>query len=217
VKDMTNKEIADLIEKTGLVLTPSSYDQICEAARRLRELPDLTTPKGNKMKNPSELTNSELTFMLGQITEEYRQKESWSQVIPLVEAMKRIDAKPEPAPDPTPEPEPLTLRGLVEKHECLSRELSWRYHDPKANAPWKWQLSEDDWNCITDAKALTVVLGIVKRKCDERKRPDCWGWGKGIGHEGHRWLVQTLSRDEYHDTELEAIDALLTAMQVGKG
>jgi hypothetical protein len=115
-------------------------------------------------------------------------------------------------PDPTPEP--LTLRGLVEKHRCLSAELSWRHESPQSKSPWKWQLSEGDWNCITDAKALTVVRGIVRGLCHELG--GAWHPVDRDAPDG-KWFHYWEGEHHYHATELEAIDALLTAMQVCKG
>jgi len=119
-------------------------------------------------------------------------------------------------PDPTPQP--LTLRGLVEKHECLSNHLCTPpYPDPRM--PWAWDLDGVRmW--LTDSAALTVLRGIVKGLCDERNTDNswagCWSWRPT---EDTHWIFNT-GNGGYNQTaatELEAIDALLTAMQVGKG
>ncbi len=152
---MTNKELADKLSGAYLKLTVGDLENIEEAARRLRELPD-------------------------------------------------------------PTPEPLTLRGLVEKHGCLSKHLCTPlYPDPRI--PWAWDLDGVRmW--LTDSAALTVARGIVKGLCDERNSDsaweDCWSWspnssgGWAANYGGRGFPVKS--------TELEAIDALLAAMEDSK-
>jgi hypothetical protein len=160
---MTNKELASRLAKTGQGIPVADLVLIEEAARRLRELPDLT-------------------------------------------------AEPEP---------PLTLRGLVEKHECLGRYA--RFRDEAI--PF-WEIADAEgpytsvWHRVTEGVALSHVRGIVKAMCDERNTDSswakCWSW-RPTKHT--HWIFNAGEGGYFHvaATELEAIDALLIAMQVGKG
>jgi len=140
---------------------------------------------------------------------------------PSINVMEEAARRLRELPDPTPQP--MTLRWLVEKHECLSNHLCIPpYPDPRM--PWAWDLDGVRmW--LTDSAALTVVRGIVAGLCIEvrRTRGGCWGYkpyvvepiGKAARDLG-TWIVW---EDSCHcaandiPTELEAIDALLRAME----
>lgn len=137
------------------------------------------------------------------------------QLDPLLEAARRLRE----LPDPTPEP--LTLRGLVEKHGCLSRNLTYMNDNGQWNhGPWAWDFEGDNTSgsTIPDSAALTVVRGIVKGLCDERNQEwmesHAYGW-KPCGVTKWRSTIPRAEKNpitQIHNTELQAIDALLTAM-----
>ena len=100
-------------------------------------------------------------------------------------------------------PEPMTLRQLVEKHTCLSEILE--YRECKFDLPWLIDHGEHEH---ADCTAMFVVRGIVKAKCDGLSAS--WDWKQ----DGVHWVAFIGSGGtRYRDTELEAIDALLTAME----
>lgn len=156
---MTNKELADCLEKCTLVLRSEDVDMIDKAIDRLRSLPDPT---------------------------------------------------PEPVKD---------LRWLVERHGCLRAELEW---DPDAESDkWPWYSANEDETTqayFSDAGAMLWIRGIVKAMCDEWSKeiphPDVWQW---LPLRNGRWAPKVPGRGcivvGACDTEIEAIDALLTAME----
>jgi len=109
--------------------------------------------------------------------------------------------------EPTPEPV-KDLRWLVERHECLRAELEW---DP-ANE------SDTTQAYFSDNGDMTRIVGIVHGKINQTTywrsshwdvRP--WGGGWGVWFGVSRVLRDGPSR--ILPTQIEAIDALLTAMK----
>jgi hypothetical protein len=116
--------------------------------------------------------------------------------------------------EPTPEPV-KDLRWLVERHECLRAELEW---DP-ANESDRFRfhlLTTQAY--FSDNGAMTWIVGIVHGKINQTTyscishwdvRP--WGGGWGVWFGVSRVLRDGPSR--ILPTQIEAIDALLTAME----
>jgi hypothetical protein len=116
-------------------------------------------------------------------------------------------------PDPTPEPEPLTLRGLVEKHECLRQSV--RYVDGPTGTPWRWDSGLARFTMAAE-EIMPVVRGIVKRKCDERNaKVGNWNrnWSWAPNTQGGWAINDNKDCEGPFTTELEALDALLRAME----
>ena len=111
-------------------------------------------------------------------------------------------------PDPTPpaKSDEDRMRELVEKHYSVGRYV--RYDEEHG----VWEIADAEgsytsvWYRVTAGIAMSHIRGIVKAKCGPNgdwfpssERPGKW---RSIGNGGKAF-----------DTELEAIDALLTAME----
>ena len=124
--------------------------------------------------------------------------------------------------EPTPEPV-KDLRWLVERHECLRAELEWNPDAESYKWPYKWpwySANESDTTqaYFSDNGAMTWIVGIVHGKINQTTyscisnwdvRP--WGGGWGVWFGVSRVLRDGPSR--ILPTQIEAIDALLTAMK----
>lgn len=129
------------------------------------------------------------------------------------EAARRLRELPDPTPPAKSDEQ--RMRELVQKHPCLS-ELE---PEPYYMATYKWwDADRKEYNIITTAKAMTVIRGIVKAKCDEQYRSAIAIWfPNNRASEGGKWFWSTDfmgSIQKCHEApdELAAIDALLTAM-----
>ena len=119
-------------------------------------------------------------------------------------AAQTADCPPDPAPQRTIEDE---LRELVEKHECLSRELKWKSYGPEDDVPWYHKVIGQ---YMPNETAILIVRGIVKAMCDERG----YGWAVHRCYRNrNKWVCWANGVRTMHPTELAAIDALLTAME----
>lgn len=117
----------------------------------------------------------------------------------------------DPQPTPTLEDE---LRELVGKHECLRAELHREAVGRGGSRFWFWKTQGA---YLYESGALTVVRGIVKAMCGERSSmlsfTESWDWSPSDEPGERKWVSNGPNHGRLVDTELAAIDALLTAMK----
>lgn len=150
------------------------------------------------------MTNKELAEKL----------ENWWETEPgvfaeaVAEAARRLRSLPDPEPEPAKD-----LRWLVGRHECLSSLIQ---HEPAGHADrWPWFFEDDDCGgmYMSDTVCLRLIRGIVKSMCDEHGG-SWFPTGLDVYPQlDNRWYYHWRGKNHYLTTELDAIDALLTAMK----
>jgi len=126
----------------------------------------------------------------------------------IKEAARRLRELPDPAKS-----DEDRMRELVEKHKCFKGVLGWRESTDMIDFHWVWKFTQTkgDGCYLPTSAALTVIRGIVKAKCDAIGNQANWK-PMGDGNLSGQWQHHWRGISQYHDDELAAIDALLTAM-----
>ena len=130
-----------------------------------------------------------------------------------------LEARLKETPDPEPQPESLEdqMRRVVEKHEFLREQLEWDALSGGDVIPWMWKSLECTRKSRLDRDlCMLVIRGIVKAKINAAYSiAECPDWFQYPDTDGPwYWSMDSSDEDSFEevDTELEAIDALLTEM-----